>query len=68
MINSNNITMTKNNKYRFKSSKPYKIIKCKGGRNLTRSNMSSEYRSIKKHEKLFSAGNCLSAMYSTVKC
>lgn len=49
MINSNNITMTKNNKYRFKSSKPYKIIKCKGGRNLTRRNMSSEYRSVKKH-------------------
>ena len=33
------------NTYRLKSSKPYKIIKCKkGGKNLTRINISSECR------------------------
>lgn len=34
-------------RYRLKSSKPYKIIKCKRGKNLTKINISSERRNSK---------------------
>lgn len=47
--------------YRLKSSKPYKIIKCKRGKNLTRINISSECRNSKSITNL--AGNVLSAVY-----
>lgn len=48
------------NTYRLKSSKPYKIIKCKRGKNLTRINISSECRNSKSITNL--AGNFLSAV------
>lgn len=47
--------------YRLKSSKPYKIIKCKRGKNLTRINISSECRNSKSITN--PAGNVLSAVY-----
>lgn len=49
------------NTYRLKSSKPYKIIKCKRGKNLTRINISSECRNSKSITNV--AGHFLSAVY-----
>lgn len=49
------------NTYRIKSSKPYKIIKCKRGKNLTRINLSSECRNSKSITNL--ASHFLSAVY-----
>lgn len=54
------------NTYRLKSSKPYKIIKCKRGKNLTRINISSECRNSKSITSV--AGNFLSAVYLPGKC